>query len=89
MHLRADLSSSGWLVLGEWDYPGWRAFVNGQRQRIYRADYSLRAVPLDPGTHEIELVYRPVGLYVGAALSALTLLIVAVFLALGVRSRDA
>ncbi len=69
----ADLSAAGWLVLSEWDYPGWQAWVDGARQRIYRADYALRAVPLLAGSHTVEFRYRPLSVYAGAALSAATL----------------
>ena len=71
--VRADLAAPGWLVVGEWDYPGWRARVDGIKQPIYRAHYGLRAVPLEAGTHEIEFVFRPVTFYAGAALSLVAL----------------
>jgi hypothetical protein len=72
--VQADLSAPGWLVLGEWDYPGWQAWVDGVRQGIYRADYGLRAVPLAEGQHRVEFRYRPASFYLGSAVSALTLL---------------
>lgn len=77
MHLRANLTAPGWLVLSEWIYPGWQARVNGHRQQIYRADYGLRAIALPTGTHDVSFVYRPITLYVGAALSLSTLLLCA------------
>jgi hypothetical protein len=89
MRLRAELAAPGWLVLGEWHYPGWQARVDGDKQSIYRADYGLRAVPLGAGAHEVEFVYRPAALYAGAALSALTLLAAVVLWAVKVRARDA
>ena len=93
MRLRAELAAPGWLVLGEWTYPGWQARINGAERPIYRADYGLRAVPLGTGAHEIEFVYRPTMLYAGAAWSLGTLLIVLVLLAgsrlRALRTRDA
>jgi hypothetical protein len=82
MRVRAKLAAPGWLVLGEWHYPGWQARVDGVKQPIYRADYGLRAVPLEVGAHEIEFVYRPVTLYAGALVSAVTLVGAAVLLAI-------
>jgi uncharacterized membrane protein YfhO len=70
--VEADLSVPGWLVLGEWYYPGWQAWANGREQPIYRADYGLRAIPLAAGIHEVMLRYRPRSLYLGGALSLLT-----------------
>jgi len=69
----ADLPAPGWLVLGEWFYPGWRVWVDGARTDIYRADYGLRAVPLPPGPHRVEFRYRPLSVYLGGGISLLVL----------------
>jgi hypothetical protein len=69
--IQANLSAAGWLVLGEWYYPGWRVWVDGERKEVLRADYALRAVQVDGGLHEIVFRYRPVSVYVGASISAL------------------
>ncbi len=71
--VQAELSVSGWLVLGEWYYPGWRAWVDGEEGTMLRADYGLRAVSVGPGRHEVVLRFRPASLYVGACVSGLTL----------------
>jgi len=71
--VRADVSAPGWLVLGEWDYPGWQARVDGRRQAIYRADVGLRAVPVAAGQHLVEFRFRPASVHVGAAISLLAL----------------
>jgi hypothetical protein len=71
--VHAQLEAPGWLVLGEWNYPGWRARVDGRRQAIYRATYGLRAVPLEAGAHTVEFVYRPRSVYLGAAISLASL----------------
>jgi len=54
--LRATLKSPGVLVLSDTFYPGWRVFVDGTLDTIHRADLSLRAVYLTPGTHAVEFV---------------------------------
>lgn len=71
--LLADLSVPGWLVTGEWNYPGWQVWVDGLQRTIRRADYGLRAVPLDAGSHRVEFRYRPTSVRVGATISLLTL----------------
>ncbi len=35
------------------DYPGWRAFVNGESVPIFRANEQFKAVVLPPGTHRV------------------------------------
>jgi hypothetical protein len=75
MVIQVDLSARGWLVLGEWHYPGWGAWVDGERQKIYRADYGLRAVPLTAGSHRVVFRYRPTSFYLGVMISALASLV--------------
>ncbi len=61
------------LILSEIDYPGWQATVDGQPAPLLRADYVLRAIPLSPGEHTIELAFRPISFILGAIISGITL----------------
>jgi hypothetical protein len=70
------------LVLSELSYPGWRVTVDGAAAPLLEANGLLRAVALQAGTHQVELVYRPASVTAGLALSAATLLAVVVGLAL-------
>ena len=47
---------------------GWRAFVDGEEQKIYRADVGFLAVPVEAGEHIICLEYRTPGLLSGVIL---------------------
>lgn len=38
---------------------GWRATIDGDATKIYRADYDFRAVPVPAGEHSIRMVYWP------------------------------
>jgi hypothetical protein len=67
--VRADMSAPGWLVLGEWHYPGWRVQVDGRKENIHRVNYGLRGVPLASGEHVVEFTFRPSSVYVGALIS--------------------
>jgi hypothetical protein len=69
-----ELATQGWLVLGEWFYPGWQVWVNGQREMLLRANYCQRAVALEAGSHEVVFRYRPLSVVVGGAISVLTVL---------------
>jgi hypothetical protein len=62
------------LVLSENHYPGWRAYVDGRPVETMRVDYNLRGVTLDAGEHNVEFLYRPKSVFVGLAISLLTLL---------------
>jgi uncharacterized membrane protein YfhO len=73
--LKSDSETNTFLVLSELFYPGWHAYVDGVEVKILRADYMLRAIPLQPGMHEIIFVYKPMSFFLGAAISGLTFLI--------------
>jgi len=64
----------GLLVFSEVDYPGWRAFVDGDAVPLLRANYVLRALCTPAGEHEVTLVYDPPLVKIGAVVSGLTLL---------------
>ncbi len=46
------------LFLADNYYPGWKAKVNGSIAKIFRADYTFRAVLVPKGTSTVELTYE-------------------------------
>jgi hypothetical protein len=67
--LSTNAQGPGMLVFSEVSYPGWIAYVDGQKQEIRLVGELLRGVSLMPGEHSVEMVYRPAYLYVGAGIS--------------------
>ncbi|MDY6874858.1 MAG: YfhO family protein [Chloroflexota bacterium] len=63
---------SGYLVLSDVYYPGWRATVDGVRVGVLRADYVFRAVLLPPGEHTVRMEFEPWTWRVGLAVSIVT-----------------
>jgi len=61
------------VVIAQSFYPNWRALVDGQPVRLWRANYACQALEVPAGQHEVVLVYRDRAFYLGAALSALSL----------------
>ena len=55
--VRTDCNSSSLLMLGEWHFPAWKAYIDGQPAAVLRADYALRAVALKPGVHQVRFAY--------------------------------
>jgi uncharacterized membrane protein YfhO len=70
----ATVDAPGYLVLADIWYPGWQATVDGEPAALVRANHAFRAVQLEQGEHEIEMLYRPRSVLVGgmATLMALT-----------------
>jgi len=63
------------LVLSELFYPGWQAYIDGNKALTLRADYLLRAIPMPAGRHNVVFVYRPASFLIGAAITIFTLLL--------------
>jgi hypothetical protein len=71
-------ATNGFVVLSDLYYHGWRAFVDGSEQEVYRADSAFRAVQLEAGEHRIEFVFDPLSFRVGATVSLATLSLLAI-----------
>ena len=80
--LTIETQSSGpaMLVLRDAYYPGWKATVDGAPAPILPADLASRAVPVPPGAHRVELRFEPGSFRLGAALSAGSLVLLALLL---------
>jgi len=72
--LRVPDSAGELLVLSTTHQPGWRAERNGAPVEILQANGCFQAVYLPPGDQHLVLVFRPPGLWTGAAISLLTLI---------------
>lgn len=66
---------SGYLVLSDLWYPGWRASVDGAEVPILIANYLFRAVKVPPGSHEVTIEYEPNIFKIGIITSGLSFLI--------------
>ncbi len=75
--LDVSAKEDGFLVLSEVLYPGWKAYIDGNEERIYRADYLFRAVPIHKGEHKVKMVFSSVPFKVGLGITLATLLLVA------------
>ena len=69
--MRVETPLPGLLILSDLYYPGWRATVQGQPAPIQRANYLLRAIPVNAGEQRVELTYSPRSIKLGAWISAL------------------
>ena len=74
VRMRAQLEFPGFLVLGDTYFSGWTATVDGQPAPLLRANRAMRAVPLEAGTHMVEMRYRSKPFEIGLLLTAIGLL---------------
>jgi len=71
--IQTDTKAGGLLFLADNFYPGWTATVDNIPTKIYRADYTFRAVLVKAGKHTVTFSYMPKSFIYGAVVSALSL----------------
>lgn len=71
-----ETDGDGFLVLSDTYYPGWKVYVDGRKEKIYRAYTFLRAVFLKKGHHRVEFIFEPVSYKIGKIITLSFLLLV-------------
>jgi hypothetical protein len=69
LDLIVNTNNDAFLVLNDTYFPGWIAYVDGKREKVYRADYNFRAVPVKAGMHKVEFKYEPLSFKFGAIMT--------------------
>jgi len=69
VRIEAEVPAPALLVLNDANYPGWRAYVNGQPAALVKANYLFRGVLLPAGKSTVEFKYQPRSFQIGAAIS--------------------
>lgn len=75
VEIETQAESPGFLVLSDTWYPGWRATVDGHLTKIYRANFTFRAVEVPRGNHLVKFTYEPTYWRLGLGILMVTLLI--------------
>ncbi|RAQ94427.1 hypothetical protein [Thermogemmatispora tikiterensis] len=78
---RETSATGGYLVVATTAYPGWIALLDGQRVPVQSFAGLMPAIRVGPGTHTLSYLYRPASVLRGAALAALGLLTLLLWLA--------
>lgn len=93
-HLKYEVEASkpGAIIFSEIYYPeGWKCYVDGKEVNAFRANYILRGVCVESGTHEIEWKFEPESFAKGStyslAGSVLLMLLVLGALAMELKSK--
>lgn len=69
VRIEAQTDSDSMLFMSDTYYPGWKAFVNGKKTEIIRANYAFRSIILPPGDSIVEFKYEPNSFYYGLLIS--------------------
>jgi hypothetical protein len=72
IELSSQATNDSLLVLSENYYPGWYAYVDGQKTDLLQVNYAQRGVIVPAGGHQVRFVYRPWSVIVGLSISLLT-----------------
>jgi len=76
LQLTATAQAQRLLVIANADYPGWRAWLDGQPVPILKTNVALQGVLVPPGQHTLRLVFLPTSFVAGLGLTTLTWLAV-------------
>jgi hypothetical protein len=76
IRFQADVNTPGVLVVSETNFPGWAADIDGNPAEVLLANYNFIGVPVDPGSHNVTVTYRPQSFRVGAGISVLCWMVV-------------
>jgi len=71
VNIEANMETPGVVVLADMWFPGWSAYVDGERQPILRTNYAIRGVEVPAGKHEVVFRYEPPSLAAGGRLTLL------------------
>ena len=76
-HLKIGLPAvheSGWVFMNDTWYPGWKAEVDATTVVIEKGLEAFRLVPVGANARELTFQYKPLSVWLGLAVSLLTLL---------------
>jgi hypothetical protein len=85
VRVAANADAPSYLVLGDFYHRGWTARVDGQPAHVFIANALFRAVAIDAGSHVVEFRFEPLSHLIGAVVSAMSLLLVGIAIAWGLR----
>jgi hypothetical protein len=71
LQLFVEAKEDSFLVLSDTYFPGWKAYLDGNPVKIFRANYNFRAVSIPPGKHEVKFVYHPMSVKLGVLITSL------------------
>lgn len=85
LRLLVKSDQQGFIFLANNFYPGWQAKVDGEKTKIYRANYTFQAIVVPRGEHVVEFFYDSLffrrGIFISVGILIIVLGEIGVFLA--------
>jgi len=82
INFSVDTQSNNILFMSDNFFPGWTVFIDDNVGRIYRANYSFRAVPVPKGKHTVIFSYNPKPFYIGVSVTLATIMVIMLYIAI-------
>ncbi|MFN8673840.1 MAG: YfhO family protein [Candidatus Sericytochromatia bacterium] len=79
-NLEVTNKESGYLVISNFNYDGWKAYNNGNEIPILKANYAYQALRLPSGKNKINLTYRPPLFDLSLKISIISFILLALYL---------
>lgn len=68
-HLDVAMEHDGYVVISDTAWGGWRAYLDGRRTKIVRANHAFLGVFVPAGRHTVRMVYMPRSFVVGRGIT--------------------
>lgn len=83
LQLELELEQDAWLFWSQTWYPGWTYRVDGnKRVGTFQANYLFQAAPIPSDAQQVEFIYKPASVVWGSLISAFSLIMAAVYVAI-------
>jgi hypothetical protein len=77
--IKAKMFKEGILIFLDSYYPGWRVYIDGKEDIIFKANYLYRGVYLSKGEHNVKFLYKPITFKVGLYVTLIAILILTIY----------
>lgn len=84
----AETKSNNIFFISDNFFPGWKVLIDDNISKIYRANYSFRAVPVLKGNHRVEFVYSPDSFKIGFIISLISFLSLVMYVIIHLRFKN-
>lgn len=74
--IQTQSNTDAFLVFNDNYYPGWKAYIDQQPQKIYLTNYTFRGITVPEGRHKIIFKYQPKSFRIGLNITLVTITII-------------